>query len=87
MYIHVFLLYLHQMRIEEAIQQKKFQHEYEKLAVNLAYTESYLNNKFMTLLKPHGLTQPQFNVLRILLSGSQWASLTAGCTWGIWTSV
>ena len=54
------------MRIEEAIQQKKFRHEYEKLAVNLAYTESYLNQHFSGIIKPHGLTQPQFNVLRIL---------------------
>ena len=54
------------MRIEDAIKQKEFKHEYEKLAVNIAFTESYLNNHFMVLLKPHGLTQPQFNVLRIL---------------------
>ena len=54
------------VKIEEAIQQKKFRHEYEKLAVNLVYTENYLGNHFANLLKPHGLTQPQFNLLRIL---------------------
>jgi DNA-binding MarR family transcriptional regulator len=54
------------VKIEEAIQQKKFKHEFEKLAVNLAYTENFLENHFAGLLKPYRVTRPQFNVLRIL---------------------
>ncbi|MCP4122442.1 MAG: MarR family transcriptional regulator [Bacteroidetes bacterium] len=54
------------MGIKEAIKQTEFKHEYEKLAVNLTFTSNFLNAHFADLLKPFDLTQPQFNVLRIL---------------------
>ena len=54
------------MGLSEAIKQKKFKHEYEKLAVNISFTSNFLNNHFAALLKPYDLTHPQFNVLRIL---------------------
>lgn len=54
------------MRIEEAIQQKRFKNEYEKLIVNIQYTYSHLKRNMMEILKPYELTQPQYNVMRIL---------------------
>lgn len=54
------------MSIEQAIQQKKFRHEYEKLAVNISYTAAFFHHLLAEVLKPRELTQPQYNLLRIL---------------------
>lgn len=54
------------MRIEEAIQQKRFRSEYQKLVVNLLYSASWLQQFSNQLLKPYGISQEQFNILRIL---------------------
>lgn len=54
------------MKIEEAINQKKFKNEFQKATVNLVYTHNWVNNKFKKFLKTFGITQQQFNVLRIL---------------------
>ncbi|MDX2189975.1 MAG: MarR family transcriptional regulator [Bacteroidota bacterium] len=54
------------MKIEEEIKQKKFNSEYQKVIINILYTASWLslsNNKF---LKQFGISQEQYNVLRIL---------------------
>ena len=34
--------------------------------INLIYTNSWLNQKHVSMFKPFGLTTPQFNILRIL---------------------
>ena len=54
------------MSIGEDIQQKKFVSEFSKALINIRYTECWLGQKFQGLLKPSGLTTPQYNVLRIL---------------------
>lgn len=54
------------MRIEDAIKQKKFRDEYQKLTVNIAYTNSYIAQILSSYLKPYDLTMQQFNVLRIV---------------------
>ena len=54
------------MSIGEDIQQKKFASEFSKALINIRYTECWLGQKFQGLLKPSGLTTPQYNVLRIL---------------------
>ena len=54
------------MRIEEAINQKKFKDEYHKLAVNLQYTANWLSGKYIKALRDFGISPQQFNVLRIL---------------------
>ncbi len=54
------------MGIAEEIKQKKFKTEFSKAIVNLIYTNSWLNQRHVTLFKPYGLTTPQFNILRIL---------------------
>jgi DNA-binding MarR family transcriptional regulator len=54
------------MKLEEEIKQAKFPNEFEKLAVNLLYTGSWLYNVNAIRLKKFGITPEQYNVLRIL---------------------
>lgn len=54
------------MTLEDAIQQRTFKHEYQKLAINLLYTSSWLNQINTQSIRPFGITWQQFNILRIL---------------------
>ncbi|MEZ4984869.1 MAG: MarR family transcriptional regulator [Saprospiraceae bacterium] len=54
------------MKIEEALQQKKFSSEYQKAHLNILYTAAWLNQVTASVLKPYGLSSQQFNILRIL---------------------
>lgn len=54
------------MSLEEAIKQQKFVNEYEKLAINLLFTGSWLYNLNAARFKKYDITAEQFNVLRIL---------------------
>ena len=54
------------MSLEEEIKQEKFSSEYQKLTINIAYTNSYLTNLLNSFLKPYDLSMQQYNVLRIL---------------------
>jgi DNA-binding MarR family transcriptional regulator len=54
------------MKIEEAIKQKKFANEHEKLAVNILFTAGWLDGLMNQRLKPFGISPQQYNVLRIL---------------------
>ena len=54
------------MDIEEALQQQHFANEWHKLRVNLLHSSSWLKSLIKEFLEPHGLTQQQFNILRIL---------------------
>lgn len=54
------------MNIEEEIQQKKFKSERQKATINLMFTSGWLVNKHKEFFKPFGITNQQYNVLRIL---------------------
>jgi DNA-binding MarR family transcriptional regulator len=54
------------MKIEEEIRQKKFQNSYQRVAVNLMFTSGWLATYMTRQLRPYGITQQQYNVLRIL---------------------
>lgn len=54
------------IEIEEAIAQPRFRSEYQRAAVNVLYTASWLNARYGRDLKAWDLTIQQFNVLRIL---------------------
>lgn len=55
------------MGLEEEIKQgRRFESEYEKLIVNLIYTNSWLSEQQANTFKQFGITSPQYNVLRIL---------------------
>lgn len=52
--------------IEELLKTKPFTDPYQKAFLNVMYTGVWLQQKVSQTLKPHDLTEPQFNVLRIL---------------------
>lgn len=54
------------MKIEDEIHQKVFKNEWQKATLNLIFTASWLGNKHKEFFKPFGITQQQYNVLRIL---------------------
>jgi len=54
------------MRLEDEIQQKKFDSEYIKLVLNIMYTGNWLHLVQSRKLKKYGLSHQQYNVLRIL---------------------
>lgn len=68
MYIHLLYIQLifSDMKIEDEIKQKAFKDEYHKLVVNLKFTTGWLNGLHNKVLKCHGISLQQFNVLRIL---------------------
>lgn len=54
------------MSLEQDLQQEKFTNEYNKAAVNILFTSSWLYNINATRLKNFDITPEQYNVLRIL---------------------
>ena len=55
------------MTIEETIQQiRPFRNAYQKVIVNLIYTQNWVTSQLQKHLKPYGITMKQYNVLRIL---------------------
>ena len=54
------------MGIDQDIKQKKFKSEFQKAVINIFYTSGWLYNKHSQNLKPYGISNEQFNVLRIL---------------------
>ena len=55
-----------QVKIEDAIQQKKFKSEFHRAQVNLLYTAAWVNQQSTQALKPFNISIQQFNILRIL---------------------
>lgn len=54
------------MSLEDDLQQEKFNNEFNKAAVNILFTSSWLYNLNAARLKDFGVTPEQYNVLRIL---------------------
>ncbi len=54
------------MGISEDIQQSKFISAHQKAIINILYTSSWIAEKTRSILLPQGITEQQFNVLRIL---------------------
>lgn len=60
-------MHIEEMKIEEAIQQKRpFRNAYQKVIVNLIYTQNWVTSQLQQHLKPYGVTMKQYNVLRIV---------------------
>lgn len=56
------------MKIEEAINHKKFRSEQQKAILNLYYTVSWIEKEQKKFFKKHNVTMQQYNVLNILKS-------------------
>jgi DNA-binding MarR family transcriptional regulator len=54
------------MGIEQDIQQSNFRNEFQKMGINLLYTANWLNEQIGKMLSEEGVTQQQYNILRIL---------------------
>ena len=54
------------MKIEEELNQNKFQNIQHKAMVNIRFTSNFISNIQNSFLNSYGLTEPQFNILRIL---------------------
>ncbi len=54
------------MKIEQEIKQTKFRNPQHKATLNLLYTASWLEGRNQDFFKPFGITNQQFNILRIL---------------------
>lgn len=54
------------MKLEDEIHQKKFSSEFQKLTINLIYTNNWIASKHADYFKNSDITVQQYNVLRIL---------------------
>ncbi len=54
------------MSIEKDIKQKSFTNPYQKLTVNIMYTNNWLVSEFSQIIKPYTLSEQQYSVLKIL---------------------
>lgn len=54
------------MKIEEEIKQVKFKSSHQKAVINLIFTSSWIQNQQQQFFKSFGITNQQFNILRIL---------------------
>jgi len=52
--------------IEDEIKQRLFHSEHQRLVINLLFTAHWMEFRHGRLLRPFGLTPPQFNLMRIL---------------------
>ena len=58
--------------IEKEIGQRRpFRNEHHEALVNLLYTANWCQDQIKALLKPHGVTMQQYNVLRILAGADE----------------
>ena len=53
-------------KIEDEIKQYKFKDEFQKAIINLIYTGNWISANHKKFFSSHGLSNEQFNVLRIL---------------------
>ncbi len=56
------------MKIQEQLTEGNFENEQHRLRVNLLYSSYWLGDRISDFLKPHDITQQQFNILNILRS-------------------
>ena len=54
------------MKIEEEIKQLKFKSSHQKAIINLLFTASWIQTQQQQFFKSFGITNQQFNILRIL---------------------
>ena len=54
------------MRLEKEIRQPHFKDPYHKAVLNIRFTNGWLDQILLPVLKRYGLSEEQFNVLRIL---------------------
>lgn len=64
--MHINCAYICAVKTPQALQMSSFASPQEQLALTVLHTASTMLNHHRALLKPHGITPEQFNILRIL---------------------
>ncbi len=59
-------MYICTVTIEDALKTSNFKSEVHKASLNVLYTAWFIKSECNSILKKYGLTQEQYNVLRIL---------------------
>jgi len=54
------------MELQKEVRSSKFENVFQQALVNVFFTFHWSNQKVKEMLKPHNITQQQYNVLRIL---------------------
>lgn len=54
------------MKLEEELKMSKFPSPYHRASLNTIFTGAWLMERFNAVLKPFGISEQQYNVLRIL---------------------
>jgi len=65
------------MKIEDEIK-GRFRNEYHKGLINLVYTEKQLSSQFLQFIKKHGLSESQYNVLKIIRGANSKITISIG---------
>ncbi len=53
----------------------KFANDTHRAMSNIVYSASWIKSQFEGILKPYGLSSPQFNILRILRGAKDWLNM------------
>lgn len=59
----------------DEVTKTRFLNDKHRFVLNLMYTSNYIRSLFEEQLKPFGLTNPQFNILRILRGAGDWKTM------------
>ncbi len=54
------------MKLQDALKTDRFRNEQHKATLNVIYTAYWLRSHLSMIFKEHGITEEQFNVMRIL---------------------
>lgn len=54
------------MQLQKEVKTTKFENTHQQALVNIIYTYSWVSQRVKEILTPYGITQQQYNVLRIL---------------------
>lgn len=54
------------MKLQEALKTERFKNERHKASLNILYTAYWMKTHLSVVFKQHGITEEQFNVMRIL---------------------
>lgn len=54
------------MKLEEALKTTRFRDEQHRASLNVIYTAYWMRSHLSSVFKEHGITEEQFNVMRIL---------------------
>ncbi len=64
------------MKIEDELK-SKFRNDYHKALINLVFTQKYVFSEFLRILKQNGLSEPSYNILRIIRGAEKYDAVVS----------